>query len=68
MEYNEDGSQEYPVNVHRASEDFMTLERYDETTRKWVYNPGLIAATGMGGDHSYKEVPEKVALQYIRSI
>lgn len=56
-----------PLSLHRfeETEDAVIMERFDKKGRKWVDNPGLIAATGMGGADSYSEVDEEEANRLI---
>jgi len=56
-----------PLSLHRFEEtaDAVIMERFDKEGRKWVDNPNLISATGMGGDESYSEVDEEEANRLI---
>lgn len=56
-----------PLSLHRFEEtaDAVIMERFDKEGRKWVDNPNLIAATGMGGDESYSEIDEEEANRLI---
>jgi len=44
----------------------VQTERFDG--RKWVHNPNLLAATGVGGSESYERVDEKTARQAIGAL
>lgn len=57
-----------PQSLHRASIDWVTLERYDPVSGKWIDNPGLLAASGIGGDNSYVEVSVEEARDFLKAI
>ncbi|MCK5548689.1 MAG: hypothetical protein KAI64_06715 [Thermoplasmata archaeon] len=56
-----------PLSLHRfeAKEGSVIMERFDKEGRRWVDNPNLIAATGIGGDESYSEIDEEEANRLI---
>ena len=58
------------MSVHRIAitDDTVIMERYDASARRWVDNPNLIRATGIGGDEDYKLVSSVEALRAINSL
>ena len=44
------------------------FRRYDPVSGKWIDNPGLLAASGIGGDNSYVEVSVEEARDFLKAI
>lgn len=57
-----------PLSLHRWTEDngHNTLERLDKTAGKWVPNPSLVAATGIGGADNYQAVDRDAAAAFLK--
>ncbi len=59
---------EQPVSLHRRTQEWSIVERYDIETGKWLHNPNLTRATGMGGDEDYQEIAESEVDSMIAAI
>jgi hypothetical protein len=58
-----------PISVcrMRVEEKGTYPERWDSKSNEWIWDNGVIAASGIGGDNPYEATTEAEAMKFIAS-
>jgi len=70
-EMPESPTYEQPQSLHRMGMDDegeLVLEKWDAAKKEWVDNPGLLAVTGIGGEHDYLPIEPEEAEEILKSL